>query len=112
MKNAFIFLVHELLLMLLYLEWPNLRQETVVIENHVVRNAIGRELSRVLYCARAADTRSSQAYLTPYEAREIMNRIEHSASKYAPVWLGYLRSYRQVRDLEAMIHRKLGAIAS
>jgi hypothetical protein len=111
MKKTVILSVHELLLMLLYLEWPNLHQETVLMKDAVVRVAIMRELSRVLYYALAADTGWSQAYLASYEAQEIMNRIKHSAEKGAPVWLNHLRSSGLVRDLEATIYRKLRSIA-
>ena len=110
MAKMLTFSVHELLLMLLYLEWPDLLHETILFETFVFRREIEKQLVSALYYALTANTGCFQIYLTLEQAKEILKAIYFVSE--GGTWLNYMRSDPHIRVLETAIYRKLRSIVS
>lgn len=105
MAKMLTFSVRELLLILLYLEWPFLIEDDVTVGMYTFRREIEKQLASALYYALTADPEYCKVHLTPTQAKEILAAI-HNASGGA----SYLRSDPCIRALETEIYRKMRSV--
>jgi GH24 family phage-related lysozyme (muramidase) len=103
--KALTFSLHELLLMLLYLEWPLLVDETVTIDMYVRRREIEKQLANALYYAITIESECCTVDLTALQARAIWVALYNSSAGARSV-----RPHPCVRALETGIYHKLRSV--